>query len=124
MNARLKISRMKNSTIELQQRPVDLHQLVDLVYIMANMLLHGKRIKLLNEVPATGPTASENGTAPAAVLTGTGNPVPPAASPAEPVGSVAPAASSPTVKDNSKPSIATTAVLESHTSKIRGNDRG
>ncbi len=62
INDILDFSRMKNSTIELQQRPVDLHQLVDLVYIMANMLLHGKRIKLLNEVPANLPlvNADEN----------------------------------------------------------------
>jgi signal transduction histidine kinase/serine phosphatase RsbU (regulator of sigma subunit) len=62
INDILDFSRMKNSTIELNQRPVDLHQLVDLVYIMANMLLHGKRIQLLNEVPVSLPlvNADEN----------------------------------------------------------------
>jgi len=55
INDILDFSRMKNSTIELQQRPVDLHQLVDLVFVMANMLLHGKRIQLLNEVPVNLP---------------------------------------------------------------------
>jgi len=62
INDILDFSRMKNSTIELNQRPVDLHQLVDLVYIMANMLLHGKRIQLLNEVPVGLPlvNADEN----------------------------------------------------------------
>ncbi len=62
INDILDFSKMKNNTIELHQRPVDLHQLVDLVYIMANMLLHGKRIQLFNEVPVTLPlvNADEN----------------------------------------------------------------
>ena len=62
INDILDYSKMKNSTIELRRRPVDLHQLVDLVFVMARTLLRGKLIELLNDVPAGLPLvfADEN----------------------------------------------------------------
>ncbi|HPG52035.1 MAG TPA: SpoIIE family protein phosphatase, partial [Spirochaetota bacterium] len=51
INDILDYSKMKNSTLELRRRPVDLHQLADLVFVMARTLLRGKLIELKNDVP-------------------------------------------------------------------------
>ncbi|MDX1666893.1 MAG: response regulator, partial [Saprospiraceae bacterium] len=57
VNDILDFSKLKNYTIELQTRPVDLHTLTGIVLRNYQALIKGKDIELINEVPPSIPPA-------------------------------------------------------------------
>ncbi|HNK94737.1 MAG TPA: ATP-binding protein [Leptospiraceae bacterium] len=55
VNDILDFSKLKNHEIIIQQKPVDIHSIADMVLLLSRHLLGGKRIQLLNQIPEDVP---------------------------------------------------------------------
>ncbi|MBF0119384.1 MAG: response regulator [Desulfobacterales bacterium] len=51
VNDILDFSKLKNNDIQIKKRPVDIHQIIEVVLFLSQPLIRGKSLKLRNEVP-------------------------------------------------------------------------
>lgn len=57
VNDLLDFSKLKSYDLKINPRPVDMHALVDVVLMISKPLIHGKKLKLINDIPEDFPAA-------------------------------------------------------------------